>query len=128
MFSIDPTEVSFPDTVYGTFTLNRAVIEKGLSRQLVYYWFEQRGERMTNDYLAKADVVWDSLTIGRTDGALVRFVTPILPGETEAVADTRLAGLHGRAAAASAPLYSGIGRNVSHRACAGPRARATTPS
>ncbi len=81
VFSIDPYEVSFPDTVYGTFTLNRAVIQKGLSQQLVYYWFEQRGARMTNDYLAKADVVWDSLTIGRTDGALVRFVTPIARGE-----------------------------------------------
>jgi len=92
VFSIDPVEVSLPDTVYGTFTLNRAVIEKGLSRQLVYYWFEQRGKRMTNDYLAKADVVWDSLTIGRTDGALVRLVTPINRGETETEADARLQG------------------------------------
>ncbi|KMK63840.1 VPLPA-CTERM-specific exosortase XrtD [Puniceibacterium sp. IMCC21224] len=92
VFSIDPTEVTIQDTVYGTFNLNRAVIEKGLSRQLVYYWFEQRGERMTNDYLAKADVVWDSLTIGRTDGALVRFVTPIQPNESETDADARLQG------------------------------------
>ncbi|WP_146592179.1 VPLPA-CTERM-specific exosortase XrtD [Puniceibacterium confluentis] len=95
VFSIDPTEVTVRDTVYGSFTLNRAVIEKGLSRQLVYYWFEQRGKRMTNDYLAKADVVWDSLTIGRTDGALVRFVTPILRGEAEAEADARLQGFMG---------------------------------
>lgn len=92
VFSIDPTLVSFSDTLYGDFELNRAVIEKGLSRQLVYYWFEQRGTRMTNDYLAKIDVVYDSLTIGRTDGALVRFVTPIIPGETEADADARMQG------------------------------------
>lgn len=92
VFSIDPTPVSIPDTVYGDFTLNRAVIEKGLSRQLVYYWFEQRGTRMTNDYLAKIDVVYDSLTIGRTDGAMVRFVTPINGNETEADADKRLQG------------------------------------
>ena len=90
VYSIDPTPVSMPDTVYGDFELNRAVIEKGLSRQLVYYWFEQRGERMTNDYLAKIDVVYDSLTIGRTDGAMVRFVTPINRNETEADADQRL--------------------------------------
>ena len=92
VFSIDPTPVSFPDTVYGDFQVNRAVIEKGLSRQLVYYWFEQRGARMTNDYLAKIGVVYDSLTIGRTDGALVRFVTPISANETEADADARLQG------------------------------------
>jgi exosortase D (VPLPA-CTERM-specific) len=90
VYSIDPTPMSFPDTVYGDFQLNRAVIEKGLTRQLVYYWFEQRGTRMTNDYLAKIDVVYDSLTIGRTDGAMVRFVTPINPGEDEATADARI--------------------------------------
>jgi EpsI family protein len=90
VFSIDPTPVSIPGTVYGDFTVNRAVIQKGLSKQLVYYWFEQRGKRMTNDYLAKASVVWDSLTIGRTDGALVRFVTAIGPNETEADAEARM--------------------------------------
>ena len=57
VFSIDPTPVSIPDTVYGDFTVNRAVIQKGLSKQLVYYWFEQRGQRMTNDYAAKVSVV-----------------------------------------------------------------------
>lgn len=90
VFSIDPTPVSIPDTVYGNFTVNRAVIQKGTSKQLVYYWFEQRGKRMTNDYAAKVSVVWDSLTMGRSDGALVRFVTPIGPEETEAQAEARM--------------------------------------
>ncbi len=90
VFSIDPYEVDMPGTTYGQFTLNRAVIQKGLSKQIVYYWFEQRGQRMTNDYLAKASVVYDSLTRGRTDGALVRFVTPIESGETEEQADARM--------------------------------------
>jgi exosortase D (VPLPA-CTERM-specific) len=90
VFSIDPTVISIPGTIYDKFTVNRAVIQKGTSKQLVYYWFEQRGQRMTNDYLAKISVVWDSLTRGRTDGALVRFVTPIMPGETEAEADARI--------------------------------------
>ena len=75
---------------YGTFDVNRAVIQKGLSKQLVYYWFEQRGKRLTNDYIAKATVVYDSLTMGRTDGALIRFVTPIGAKEPEAAADARL--------------------------------------
>lgn len=90
VFSIDPTPVSLPGTVYGDFMVNRAVIQKGLSKQLVYYWFEQRGRRMTNDYLAKVVVVWDSLTRGRTDGALVRIITPISPEETEAEAEARM--------------------------------------
>ena len=71
-------------------TVNRAIIQKGLHRQLVYYWFEQRGRHMTSDYAAKAYTVWDSMTRGRTDGALIRVVTPIEPGEADSVADGRL--------------------------------------
>ncbi|GAB5467607.1 MAG: hypothetical protein Kilf2KO_06370 [Rhodospirillales bacterium] len=70
--------------------VNRAVIQLGLQRQLVYYWFEQRGRSMTSDYLAKAVTLMDAVTTGRTDGALVRLVTPIPSGETEAQADERL--------------------------------------
>lgn len=90
VFAIRPTPVSTGVAPYGDITLNRAVIERGLDRQLVYYWFEQRGRRMTGDYAAKLSVVYDSLTIGRTDGAMVRFVTPIARGEPEADADARL--------------------------------------
>ena len=90
VFSIDPTPVTIPKTPYGSFTLNRAVIQKGLSRQLVYYWFEQRGKRMTNDYIVKVSVVIDSLTRGRADGAMIRFVTPILEDEDEGAADARM--------------------------------------
>lgn len=70
--------------------VNRATIRKGLARQRVYYWFEQRGRRMTSDYKVKAVTVLDALTIGRTDGALVRLITPIGQKETEADADRRL--------------------------------------
>ncbi|GAB5390365.1 MAG: hypothetical protein Alpg2KO_33330 [Alphaproteobacteria bacterium] len=93
VYSLDPYEVDMTSTGYGTFNVNRAIIEKGLSRQLVYYFFEQRGKRMTNDFKAKASVIYDSFTIGRTDGAMVRFVTPIGAGETEADADARLQGM-----------------------------------
>jgi exosortase D (VPLPA-CTERM-specific) len=82
--------VDMSATPYGVFNVNRTIIQKGNSRQLVYYWFEQRGRRMTNDYAAKATVIWDALTRGRSDGALVRFVTPIDPGETDADAEERL--------------------------------------
>ena len=71
--------------------VNRAVIQKGLERQLVYYWFEQRGRQVTSDYAAKATTILDAITRGRTDGALVRLITPIGPGQgAEAAADERL--------------------------------------
>jgi len=104
IFSLEPHEVPSGVEGYGTFNVNRAVIQRGLSKQLVYYWFEQRGKRETNDIKAKMGVVWDSLTIGRTDGALVRYVTPIGPDETEADADARLQGFLGQSLA-KLPLY-----------------------
>ena len=44
------------------FPLNRAVIQKGLERQLVYYWFEGRGRRLTGDYAAKFYTIADGMT------------------------------------------------------------------
>lgn len=74
-----------------TLAVNRAIIQKGLNRQLVYYWFEQRGRHLTSDYAAKAYTVWDELSRGRSDGALVRVVTPVGPTESLEAADQRLA-------------------------------------
>ena len=96
IFSLTPQTVDFTAAGYGTFEVNRAVIEKGLSKQLVYYWFEQRGKRMVNDFRAKLSVVYDGLTIGRTDGALIRYVTPIAEDETESEAEARLMGFIGQ--------------------------------
>jgi hypothetical protein len=35
-------------------------------------------------------LVWDAISRGRTDGALVRIASVVGPGETEAVVDRRL--------------------------------------
>lgn len=69
---------------------NRVVIQRGEQRQLVYYWFQQRGRIITNEYLVKWYLFWDALKRNRTDGAMVRLMTPIEPGEDIAVADKRL--------------------------------------
>ncbi len=89
IFSIGPVEVPLPGTEFGAVTLNRAVIQKGLERQLVYYWFEGRGRHMSHDFLTRAYTVIDSATMNRTDGGLVRVITPILPEERVADADAR---------------------------------------
>jgi exosortase D (VPLPA-CTERM-specific) len=71
--------------------VNRAVIQRNEQRQLVYYWFQQRGRNVTNEYLVKWYVFVDSLTRNRTDGALVRLVTPIGKHESLDAGDARLA-------------------------------------
>lgn len=76
----------------GPLAVNRVVIQKGGARQLVYYWFQQRERTLTGEYAVKAYLFWDLVTRQRSDGALVRAVTPIMPGEDEAQADRRLQG------------------------------------
>ena len=71
--------------------VNRAVIQKEEYRQLVYYWFQQRGRVITNEYMVKWYLFWDALTRNRTDGALVRLTTAIPPGAEIALADEQLA-------------------------------------
>jgi exosortase D (VPLPA-CTERM-specific) len=72
------------------FNLNRAIIQKGETRMMVYYWFQQRERRVAWDIAAKFWLMIDGITTGRTDGALVRLTTPIRPNETDAEAEARL--------------------------------------
>lgn len=71
-------------------TVNRTVIQRGDQKQLVFYWFQQRGRLLTNEYLVKFYLLWDALTMNRTDGALVRLTSAVRPGEDEAAAERRL--------------------------------------
>ncbi|TAK64463.1 MAG: VPLPA-CTERM-specific exosortase XrtD [Methylobacter sp.] len=70
--------------------VNRAVIEKSGSRQLVYYWFQQRGRTITNEYLVKWYLFYDAIAMNRTDGSLIRLVTSVGEAEDLEVADQRL--------------------------------------
>jgi exosortase D (VPLPA-CTERM-specific) len=74
----------------GTVTVNRAVIAHGAERQLMYFWFQQRGRVVTNEYLVKWFIFRDAVTRNRTDGALVRLIVPIPPQSSEADADREL--------------------------------------
>jgi exosortase D (VPLPA-CTERM-specific) len=71
--------------------VNRTLIEFGNQRELVYYWFEQRGRIVTNEFAVKWYLFWDAVTRHRTDGALVRIITALPSGTNEASADRRLA-------------------------------------
>lgn len=71
-------------------TVQRAVMEKSGYHQISYYWFPMRGRVLTNMYEVKYYTFLDALTRQRTDGALVRLITPVMPGETAEQAEERL--------------------------------------
>ena len=85
-------ERRFPDiTIDGNeLKVNRAIIQKGDSRQLVYYWFQQQGRTITNELLVKWYLFYDAITMNRTDGSLIRLVTNVDKAEDIDAADKRL--------------------------------------
>lgn len=74
----------------GEFGLNRAIIQKGETRMMVYYYFDQKGRKIAWDFAAKFFLMVDGITTGRTDGALVRLTTLIGRDETDSDAERRL--------------------------------------
>jgi len=76
----------------GSMVVKRAFMQKGGHKQLVYYWFPQRGRILTNAYQLKVFTFWDSITKQRTDGALVRLIAPVYEFEKLEEAEARLQG------------------------------------
>ncbi len=74
----------------GTFEVNRAIIQRGEARMMVFYWFQSRERRVASDVMAKFYLMIDGITKRRTDGAALRLTTPIAAGESDAAAEARL--------------------------------------
>lgn len=71
-----------------TFQATRMLISKGDSKQIIYYWFHQRGRDLSNEFPMKFALLYDAIKMNRTDGAIVRFTTAVYHSEQEA--DTAL--------------------------------------
>ncbi len=82
---------SFKRTRLNGHPANRVLIQKGEQRQLVYYWFVERGRVVANEYLKKWWLLRDVVFENRSDGALVRIVVPIVEQEAIEAAHTRAA-------------------------------------
>jgi EpsI family protein len=61
----------------GPVDVNRVVIQKGLDRQAVVYWYQGRGRVVAGEFAHKGWLMLDAARIRRTDGGLVRLITPI---------------------------------------------------
>ncbi len=62
--------------------INKVIVQKGLDRQLILYWYQDRGRIITSEYWAKIYLIWDSITKGRTDGSMIRVSIPIPRGDS----------------------------------------------
>jgi EpsI family protein len=75
---------------HAPFPVNRYIISKGGARELVFYWYWAHDRGVASEYWAKYYLVADSIRMNRSDGALVRIITPMTPDETIDAAQQRL--------------------------------------
>ena len=57
--------------------INQVLIEKGIDRQLVGYWYQSHGRVVASEYTSKFWLVWDAMRLNRSDAALVRVIAPL---------------------------------------------------
>lgn len=70
--------------------VNRYVVQKGLDRQLVLYWYQSHGRVVASEYRSRLLLIGDAIRLNRTDGSMVRVIAPI-PLGVDAMASERLA-------------------------------------
>lgn len=66
------------------------VITNGAVKQFVIYWYLAHGRSVANEYLAKFYLVEDAMRTNRTDGSLIRVMTPVDSKESLDVARSRV--------------------------------------
>ncbi len=79
----------------GPLAVNRAIIQKGESKLLVYFWYREQGTDLTSTAEIKWNMVKRMMSDRRSDGALIRLITPVTERGGLAEADARLTGFLG---------------------------------
>ena len=64
--------------------MNLYVVQKGLEKLLVMYWYQSHVRIIASEYWGKYYLVRDAIRLHRTDAALVRITTDLSPDENEA--------------------------------------------
>jgi EpsI family protein len=67
-----------------TIVVNEYMIQKDQNKELVFYWYQSRGRVIASEYSGKFWMMVDAVSRNRTDGSLVREVTPMNDGEASA--------------------------------------------
>ena len=84
------TRVPVPVPGYGangarSAEINRLVIQKGIEKTLVLYWYQAHGRIVASEYWGKIYTVVDAIRLNRSDGSMVRVTVPI--GSTDPAAE-----------------------------------------
>jgi EpsI family protein len=78
------------------FLATRYLIARGSDRKLVWYWYQAHDRALASEYWAKFYLIADAIRMNRSDGSLVRLITPLGNRERSGDAETRLLTLAGQ--------------------------------
>jgi len=82
---LEAKQVTIPlDHPPGHLEVNRYLLQKDRYQQLVVYWFQSRGLAVANEFDAKLQLVKNAILHNRTDGALIRIISPVSGSVDEA--------------------------------------------
>ena len=73
---LEAGRLTIPGGDHGPITINRYLVAKGEAQQLVLYWYQAHNRVTASEYLAKWYLISDSIQLNRSDGALVRVMSP----------------------------------------------------
>ena len=76
-------------TLSRSIEINHYVVQQGLDKLVVFYWYQSHGRVIASEYRSKFYMILDALRMNRTDAALVRVISPVADVEPsgEAVAE-----------------------------------------
>ena len=68
--------ISLPQPL-ATITVNKYLIQKDRDQQVVFYWYQSQGRAIAGEFDARVELIKNSIRRHRTDGALVRVMSPV---------------------------------------------------
>ena len=81
----EPGKITITPEGKAPFIANRYLIQNGLHKELLVYWYQGRGRAVASEYWGKVYTVVDSVRKRRSDGAMVRIMTPVDGSESKAL-------------------------------------------
>ena len=73
----DPQLLEISTTDGRNFKVNRYIVQRGSHREILIYWYQGRGRITASEYEDKVYTSLDSVLKRRSDGAMVRIMTPV---------------------------------------------------
>ena len=71
------------DSETGPFRVNLMIVQKGIDKQVVVYWYQNRGRIIASEYWGKIYLVLDSIFKRRRDGSFIRIMAPVYKGRID---------------------------------------------